>query len=366
MNRIHGPLLVLFCALLPGAAYAEYRIETVAEGLEHPWSLAWLPDGRMLVTERAGRLRLIVDGELLPEPVSGVPRAHVHSQAGLFDVLPAPNFDNSGQIYLSLAEGSRSSNSLLLVRGTLNGNRLDDVEPIFRATPERDTSVHYGGRMLFLPDDTLLLTLGDGFDYREQAQDNSNHFGAIVRLNADGSVPGDNPLVEEEGALRDIFSFGHRNVQGIDRDPETGILWSNEHGPRGGDELNIIRPGANYGWPIASHGVDYSGAVITPFRELPDTQSPEHVWATAIAPAGLAVYRGDLFPDWNGSLLNAGLVSRSVQRITLDEEGRVTGEETLFTELDARIRHVRVGPDGAVYLLTDHENGRVLKVTPAE
>ncbi|MCC5812436.1 MAG: PQQ-dependent sugar dehydrogenase [Ectothiorhodospiraceae bacterium] len=343
-----------------------YQMETVAEGLEHPWSLAWLPDGRMLVTERAGRLRVIEDGTLQPDPVSGVPRAHVRSQAGLFEVLPAPDFEDSGWLYLSLAEGDSTSNSLLVVRGKLDGETLTEVEQVFRAAPERSTSVHYGGRMLFLPDDTMLVTLGDGFDYREQAQDNSNHFGTIVRLHADGSVPENNPYANGDGVLGEIYSYGHRNVQGIARDPETGLLWANEHGPRGGDELNVIQPGANYGWPAATHGVDYSGATISPFRELPGMQPPEHVWASAIAPAGLAIYRGELFPDWQGSLLNAGLVSRSVQRITVDEEGRITGEESLFTELNARIRNVRVGPDGAIYLLTDDADGKVLRVTPRD
>lgn len=367
---MHFQRLLLFfaiAALIPmsGHAHADYRIETVAEGLEHPWSVAWLPDGRLLVTERAGRLRVIEHGILSPEPIQGVPQAHVRSQAGLFEVLPAPDFSDSGMIYLSLASGDSADNTLIVVRGVLDGNRLRDVETVFRAEPGRDTSVHYGGRLLFLPDDTLLVTLGDGFDYREQAQNPSNHYGAIVRLYPDGSVPRDNPFAGDDGVRPEVYTLGHRNIQGLDRDPVTGELWANEHGPRGGDEINRIRPGANYGWPAATHGVDYSGARISPYRELPGMESPLLVWTPATAPSGLAVYRGDLFPEWNGDLLSGGLVSRAVHRLRVTEDG-VREVERLFRELDSRIRDVRVGPEGAIYLLTDAPQGRLLRVVPAD
>ncbi len=361
------PFAALFTALLltlvSVQAYAGYRIETVVENLEHPWSMAWLPDGRMLVTERPGRLRMIDDGELLPEAISGLPQPHVRSQAGLFEVLPAEDFAESGHLYLSYASGDAADNTLRVVRGTLDGLALTDVEEIFRAEPTRGTSVHYGGRMLFLPDGSLIVSVGDAFDHREEAQNIANHFGTIVRLNTDGSVPGDNPLLDETGARPEIYSYGHRNIQGLALDPETGVLWSNEHGPRGGDEINRILPGANYGWPAATHGVDYSGARISPYRELPGMESPKLVWTPASAPSGLAVYRGDLFPEWNGNLLSGGLVSRAVHRLEIDGDG-VTEAERLFESLESRIRDVRVGPDGAIYLLTDSPAGRLLRVTP--
>jgi aldose sugar dehydrogenase len=361
-------LFVLLCTALAaasGRAEAQFRIETVASGLKHPWSLAWLPDGRMLVTERAGRLRIIEDGEVLPEPVEGVPQAHVAAQAGLFEVLPAPDFADSRELYLSLAQGPSDTNSLLVVRGRLEGNVLHDVEEVFRPAHVQDTSVHYGGRMIFLPDETLLITLGDGFDYREEAQSLRSHWGTVVRVARDGSVPDDNPFAGRADALPEIYSYGHRNVQGIALDAETGTVWVHEHGPRGGDELNLLEPGENYGWPLATHGIDYSGARISPFRELPGMRPPLAVWTPAIAPAGLSLYRGEAFPDWAGDLLVAGLVSRSVHRLRV-EDGAVIEEERLFAELDRRLRDVRVGPDGALYLLTDHADGEILRVVPAD
>ncbi len=343
--------------------FADYRVETVAEGLEHPWSVAWLPDGRILVTERPGRLRVIEDGQLQADPVAGVPQPHVRSQAGLFEVVPAPDFTDSGLLYLSYASGDSADNTLRVVRGTLEGNRLEGLEEVFRAQPSRGTSVHYGGRMLFLPDGTLLITVGDAFDYREQAQNTDNHLGSIVRLNPDGSVPEDNPLLHDRNARPEIYSFGHRNIQGLAIDPETGTVWANEHGPRGGDEINRILPGANYGWPAATHGVDYSGARISPYQELPGMESPLLVWTPATAPSGLAVYRGGRFPDWDGNLLSGGLVSRAVHRLEADG-GQVTEIERLFESVGSRIRDVRVSPDGAVYLLTDDARGRLLRVEP--
>ncbi len=365
LSRLPCVLFLMQFLLLPAWAEQAYEVETVVEGLEHPWSLAWLPDGRMLVTERAGRLRLIEDDELNPEPVGGVPEAHVHSQAGLFEVVPAPDFADTGHIYLSLASGSRRANTLLVVRARLDGHSLVDVEEVFRARPARSTSVHYGGRMLFLPDGTLLITVGDGFDYREQAQDLSNHFGTIVRLNPDGSAPDNNPFTNRPDSLAEIYTYGHRNIQGIVHDAESNRLWTSDHGPRGGDELNRIQPGLNYGWPAVTHGVDYSGARITPFTELSGMESPELVWTPAVAPSGLALYRGDLFPDWEGNLLVGGLVARSVGRILLDD-GSATDHEMLFGELNRRIRDVRIGPDGAIYLLTDHVDGRILRVLPSD
>lgn len=361
-------LALLGAALSPGPVAAEpaWRAETVAEGLVHPWSLAFLPDGRLLVTERAGRLRVIADGRLLPEPVTGVPEAFVASQAGLFEVLPAPDFEDSRLLYLSLASGERRANATRVVRGRLEGSALVAVEEVFLARPQQATPVHYGGRMLFLPDSTLLVTLGDGFNYREQAQALDSHFGTIVRVNADGSVPADNPFVNTPGALPEIWSYGHRNVQGIVLDPVTGRVYAHEHGPRGGDELNLIEPGRNYGWPVVTHGVDYTGAIITPFTAREGMEPPLIDWTPSIAPAGMTRYDGALFPEWWGQLFIAALAGQHVVRVALDADGRPMTQARLFDALGERFRDVRTGPDGALYLLTDNPLGRVLRIVPAE
>ena len=341
-----------------------YAIETVAEGLDHPWSLAFLPDGAMLVTERAGRLRLIRDGVLVPDPVTGVPAVYAESQGGLMEIALGPDFAETGTVFLSYASGGPAANATALFRARFDGARLVDGETVFTARPDKDTAAHYGGRIALLDDGTLLLTLGDGFVYREDSQRLDNHLGTIVRLNPDGSAPSDNPVFDADGALAEIFSYGHRNVQGIVVDAETGRIWSHEHGPQGGDELNVIVAGANYGWPIATSGIDYSGARISPFSSHDGFAAPEREWSPSIAPAGLALYDGDRFPSWSGDLFIAALAARDVRRIDLEGD-TVVGEEILFAELGERIRDVRVGPDGFLYLLTDAEQGRVLRVVPA-
>ncbi|MCP1726294.1 glucose/arabinose dehydrogenase [Natronospira proteinivora] len=368
MNVIQRAIALSLCCLCLSAISTplkahDYQLETLAEGLEHPWSMAFLPDGQILVTERAGRLRLIEDSELHPEAIDGVPEAYVASQGGLFEVMPHPDYADNGWLYLSLAHGTARANTTRVVRARLSDHALVDLEVIFEAEPTRSTPVHYGGRMTFLPDNTLLLGLGDGFDYREQAQNRANHLGSLLRLNEDGSIPDDNPFVDDEEAQDEIYSYGHRNIQGIIHDPATDRIWSHEHGPRGGDELNIIEAGTNYGWPLATHGVDYSGARITPHQSLPGMKDPVLVWTPAIAPAGLSQYRGEAFPDWDGDLLVAGLVSRSVVRVRL-EGSSAAEQEQLFEELESRIRDVQVGPEGYIYLLTDQSNGRLIRVKP--
>lgn len=353
-------------AISAPALAMDYRIETVTAGLEHPWSLAFLPDGRMLVTERVGRLRIIAkDGSLDPEPVAGVPEAFVAAQAGLMEVLLDPDFASNQWLYLSYAYGTAQANNTRLARGRLVGGQLQDVEVLFSALPAKAGAAHYGGRMVFLPDQTLVLTLGDGFDWREQAQNPANHLGKIVRLNRDGSVPADNPLVGQAGAAAEIYSLGHRNVQGLYYDARLQRLYSHEHGPRGGDELNLIEPGHNYGWPLITYGVDYTGAQISPYTELPGLQQPLLHWTPSVAPSGLTLYRGALFAQWRGDLFASTLAERSVRRIRM-LHGKLAGEEILFEELEERIRDVRSGPDGALYLLTDNAEGRVLRVVPAE
>lgn len=344
----------------------DYRIETLVEGLEHPWSLAFLPDGRMLVTERVGRLRLIeADGHLQKEPVAGLPEAFIAAQAGLMEVVLDPDYPDNRWLYLSYAHGDVEANNTRLIRARLVGDELRDVEVLFTAQPLKAGAAHYGGRIAFLADKTLVLTLGDGFDWREQAQNPSNHLGKIVRLNRDGSVPPDNPLVGQKGAAAEIYSLGHRNVQGIVFDIENGRLYSHEHGPRGGDELNLIQLGQNYGWPLATFGIDYTGARISPYTELPGLVAPLLHWTPSVAPSSLTLYRGALFPEWQGDLFVSTLAERSVRRIRV-RDGMLAGEEVLFEELGERLRDVRSGPDGALYLLTDNAEGRLLRVVPAD
>ncbi len=354
---------VLLAALHAGAA--GYRLETVAANLTWPWCIAFLPGGDMLVTERSGDLHVIRQGILDPQPVGGVPPAYVRSQGGLFDVLLHPNYAENRLIYLSLAHGTPDANATRVVRGRFDGTDLADVETVFTVEPAKDTPVHYGGRMLFLPDGTLLLTTGDGFVYREEAQRLDTLLGKIVRLHDDGTVPVDNPFVEDAGARDEIWTYGHRNPQGIVHDPTTDTVYAHEHGAQGGDELNVIVPGSNYGWPIVTLGIDYTGARISPFREYPGMTPPAVDWTPSIAPAGLAYYDANLFPEWHGDLFVTSLVFNYVERVDL-ENGEVVGRHRMFEEIGERIRDIRTAPDGNLYVLTDSETGRVVRVAPVE
>jgi len=357
--------LGLLVVAAPALAAERFATEVLADGLEYPWSLDFLPDGRMLLTERAGRLRVLAAGELQATPVAGVPPVYAASQGGLFEVLADPDFASNQIIYLSFVHGDRQANATRLIRARLADNSLQDIEVLFTARPWKSTPVHHGGRLAWLPDGSLLLTLGDGFNYRERAQSATDHFGAIIRINRDGSIPADNPWLQTEGAQPELYSIGHRNVQGIVWHAGRGVLYAHEHGPRGGDELNLIRAGQNYGWPVTSHGVDYSGARVTPYRRWPGMEEPLLQWTPSIAPAGMTVVSGELFADWEGDLLVAALAARHVQRLRLHPDGSVSIEEILFAALGERLRDVRSGPDGALYLLTDSEQGQLLRVTPA-
>ena len=343
-----------------------YQITEVAAGLDHPWSIAFLPDGSMLVTERAGRLRLIKDGKLQAAPIAGVPPVHTGSQAGLFDVVLHPKYPENQILYLTYASGTNAANGTRVARARFDGVALQDFKVIFEATPLKDTNNHYGARMAFLPDGTFALTIGDGFEYREKAQDLSSHLGKTVRLNDDGSVPQDNPFLNRAGALPEIFALGHRNQQGLTFDAQTGFLYEHEHGPQGGDELNIIRPGHNYGWPVITYAMDYSGAYVSPFKARKGMDQPIVQWTPSIAPSGLAIYRGDKFPAWNGDAFVGALAFKYLARVDLDESGEnVLGQQRLLTDLKARIRDVRVSPDGYIYVTTDDAAGKVLKIEPA-
>jgi len=347
----------------------EYRVDTVANGLVHPWSLAFLPGGRLLVTERPGRLRVIEPGPngqmaLRAAPVQGLPPVMAQGQAGLFDVLLHPGFADNGLLFLSLAHGTPQANHLRVVRARFDGTRLLDVTPVFTSQPAKIASQHFGGRMAWLPDGTLLLAMGDGNLERTDAQRLHTHLGKLMRINADGSVPADNPFLGTPGARPEIYSRGHRNPQGLV--VVQGVVYEHEHGARGGDELNRITPGANYGWPLTTGGVDYTYARITPYRNLPGITPPLLEWTPSVAPAGLAWYDGALFPAWRGSLFVATLKERSVRRVAMTGAALAVpaAQEVLFQELSERLRDVRAGPDGALYLLTDSPEGRVLRVVP--
>jgi aldose sugar dehydrogenase len=360
----------------PAPAVEEgYKVSEVAEGLDHPYSIAFLPDGSMLVTERAGRLRLIKDGKLVTTPIAGVPPVHTGSQAGLFDVVLHPKFAENNTLYLTYAHGTAAANATRVMRARFDGQALSDQQVIFEAKPLKDTNNHYGGRLVFLPDGTFVLLIGDGFEYREQAQNLGSHLGKIVRLNDDGTVPADNPFAGREGVRPEIWSYGHRNQQGLVFDAERNRLFETEHGPQGGDELNVIEAGKNYGWPVITHGRDYTGALVSPYTARAGMEQPIVFWTPSIAPSGLAVYRGDKFPAWNGDLLVGALAYQHLGRIDLDDNGQVVGQKLLFTKPGGeRIRDVRVSPDGYVYVTTDYgadgadgvPSGRVLKIEPLQ
>lgn len=338
--------MALLIALAAGSASASTEI--VAKSLSHPWALAFLPEGGYLVTEKTGTLRRIGADGAVGEPLSGVPPVYFAGQGGLMDVRLHPDFATNRWVYLSFAHGDVDANATRVVRGTLAPEGLVDVEEVFTATPLKAAPVHYGGRLAFLPDGTLLITTGDGFNYREAAQDLRSLLGKTVRVTDTGGVPDDNPFVGRDDANPLVYSYGHRNPQGLVVTAD-GAIYLHEHGPRGGDEINQLQAGANYGWPATTFGLDYTGAHVSPFQELPGVTAPLKVWVPSIAPAGLDWYRGDL--------LVGALVDAEVRRVTLAD-----GSETIvFADLDQRIREVRTGPDGCIYALTDGDNGQLIR-----
>ena len=344
----------------------QYQIEVFADGLDSPWDISWLQNGDILVSERGGELRLIRDGILLNVTVAGVPDVYTRSQAGLFEVQAHPRFEENGWVYLTYAHGTNRRNTLRLARAryipTDEGAKLEDLSLLFEADAFRSSAAHYGGRFVFLPDETILLTSGEGYAHRHEAQRLDNHFGKTLRLTDAGKPPADNPFFDVAGALPEIWSFGHRNHQGIVLASE-GIVYSNEHGARGGDEINIIKPGANFGWPLVTWGVDYSGAQISPYAETAGTEQPILHWTPSIAPASLMYYTGNAFPEWKGLLFSAALATRELRVVDPAEPG-VT-QFSLLKELDVRIRDVAMGPDGNIYVLTEGaDGGQVLKITP--
>jgi glucose/arabinose dehydrogenase len=366
--------LALLLAALPAAASGQtfkssagdLKVETVVGGLVNPWALAFLPDGRMLVTERPGRMRIATpDGKLTP-PLGGVPKVFASGQGGLHDVVPDRDFAQNRTIYFCFAEPESGGARTTMARATLGDDRLNDVKPIFRQDGPLSSGHHFGCRIAQTADNNLFLTLGDHFKDRDEAQKLGNHIGKIVRVAPDGSVPKDNPFGGRKDAKPEIWSFGHRNSQGAAIHPQSGKLWMHEHGARGGDEINIPQAGKNYGWPVISHGVNYDGSAVGSGKSAQaGLEQPAKHWTPSIAPSGMAFYTGELFPAWKGSLLVGALKDQMLVRLSLDGE-KVTGEERLLQNLRERIRDVRAGPDGAIYLATDHSAGRVLKVVPAK
>lgn len=341
--------------------------QVIAKGLSHPWGLQFLPDGRFLVTERPGRMRLVSrDGRLSP-PLAGLPTIYANGQGGLLDVALSPDFATSQRIYFSFAEprGGGGANGTSLARARLvregEGGRLDGVEVIFRQEPSHASSAHFGSRIVFMPDGSLVLTLGDRYVLRDEAQNPGNHIGKVVRLTPDGAPYAGNP--KRDGWRPELWSIGHRNVQGAALNPATGKVWTIEHGARGGDEINVPDAGRNYGWPLITYGRDYSGAKIGEGTAKAGLEQPVYYWDPSIAPSGAAFYTGILVPQWAGNLFVGALAGQALHRLVLDGE-KVVGEEVLLKDLAQRIRDVRQGPDGALYVLTDDSNGQLIRVAP--
>ena len=340
-----------------------FRVVTVAENLQHPWGLAFLPDGRMLVTERPGRLRIIEQGQLDPQPVSGLPEIAAGGQGGLLDITLHPKYSSNGWIYFSYVASGDGGKGTEVARARLDGNRLKDLQRLFRLHPKSGTQRHFGSRLLFDREGYLYITLGDRGE-RPRAQRLDDHAGSMIRLHDDGSVPPDNPFLSNKAALPEIYSYGHRNLQGIALHPLTGEVWTHEHGPQGGDELNIIRRGGNYGWPVITYGANYgTGTKIGEGTHKMGMLQPLHYWIPSIAPSGMAFYTGDKFPQWHGNLFAGSLKFQQLVRLVL-QGSEVVREERLLTNKLGRIREVAAGPDGYLYLLVDAPNGSLVRLEP--
>ena len=343
-----------------------FEVVTVAQGLEHPWSLAFLPDGTLLVTERPGRLRVINEGQLRPQAVTGLPgNIAAVGQGGLLDVALHPAFASNRLLYFSYAGHGEGGIGTEVARARLSpaASRLENLEVIFRALPKSRGGRHFGSRLVFGTDDYLYITLGDRGDMW-RAQDLNDHAGSVIRLNDDGSVPASNPFVQQAAARPEIFTYGNRNMQGATLQPDTGLIWIQEHGPRGGDELNIVQAGANYGWPKVTYGINYSGTKLSDLQQAPGITDPIYYWDPSIAPSGLMFYSADQFPGWRGNLFVGALKFQLLVRLELDGQ-RVVHEERLLSNEFGRIRDVRQGPDGLIYLLNDSSDGQVLRLQPA-
>lgn len=346
-------------------------VETVAIGLERPWGVAVLPDGGFLVTEKEGALRFVSPSGEIGKPLAGVPRVDARGQGGLLDIALDPKFAENRQVYLAFSEPGPGGNSTAVARGRLNADAtgLDAVEVIFSQKPKVQSVMHYGARLVFDRDGALFVTLGERSapEFRPQAQDLGSHLGKVVRIRTDGGVPEGNPFAGRSDALPEVWTYGHRNVQAAALDPATGELWTIEHGPRGGDELNLDRPGLNFGWPKVSYGVNYDGSKIGTGRQtMEGVTPPVHQWTPVIAPSGMVIYDGAAFPGWRGDILVGGLRAQALVRLERNPDGSVKHEERLLEGEIGRVRDVAQGPDGEIYLLTDAANGRLVRLAPAK
>jgi glucose/arabinose dehydrogenase len=337
-------------------------VSEIASGLENPWALAFLPDGRMLVTERPGRMRLVTRDGAVSAPLKNLPAVHARGQGGLLDVVPAPDFAQSKRIWFCYAEPRDGANGTTLAHARLAADALEQVTPVFRQAPAKESNHHFGCRIVFTPDDHLYLTVGDRGAFREFAQDLDTHLGKVIRLRSDGSVPDDNPFAQRADARPEIWSYGHRNPQGAALHPQSGRLWLHEHGPQGGDEINVVQAGRNYGWPVITYGREYSGAAVGQGLTAADgMEQPIHYWVPSIAPSGMTFYTANRFAPWKDNLFVGSLKFGQLVRLQLDGE-TVVHEERLLDGLNKRIRDVRQGPDGHLYLVTDEADGRILRI----
>jgi glucose/arabinose dehydrogenase len=345
----------------------DLKVTTVADGLEQPWGMAFLPDGRLLVTEKPGRLLIIDLKGQKSAPLSGVPRVFARGQGGLLDVALDPEFAANRYVYLAYSEPRDGISATAVGRGTLNAaaDGLDSFTVIFQQQPATPGNAHYGSRLAFARDGRLFITMGERQQFRDEAQNLVNDLGKVVRIERDGRIPADNPFVGKSGARPEIWSYGHRNVQGAAIHPQTGELWTDEHGPMGGDELNVDRAGRNYGWPVITYGREYSGEKITDITSKPGMEQPVHYWVPSIATSGLLFYTGNLFPEWRGNAFVGGMKTGSIARLELDGERVVREERVLEGRLGGRARDIEQGPDGAIYLLVGDSGGKLLRVEPA-
>jgi glucose/arabinose dehydrogenase len=382
-TRLSGSLALALMLVVNNSALAQvepvdkppsasgWRADTVAEGLPQPWGMAWLPDGRILVTGKEGSLHLVEGKRVQAVALEGLPALFTGGQGGLLDIAVHPADKTNPRVYMTMASGSDSENRTVLVQGVFDGKRVHSVKTLFSVTPGKSGGQHFGSRLAWMPDGTLLMSIGDGGNppqrvgsmlAREQAQNLGSHHGSILRLTAEGKPAPGNPLASQKGALPEIWSYGHRNIQGLAVDPKTGRVWASEHGPRGGDEINLVEAGKNYGWPLQSYGLDYKTREPVGTKVVPGMVQPLVVWSPSPAPSGLVVYSGKAFPQWQGSLFSGSLAGEDIRRVALDAQGKVTKQERL--PIGKRVRDVRQGPDGQLYVLTDESRGSLLRIVP--